>query len=245
MKILRQVKANKGVEKEYRKRLDKLIDAMNKSVLYWILADYGNRTPKEMAIAIQKRIKQWNKIFGSKAGDIALWFAKTLKKHAETGFKMSLGEQGINKTPTVNKDVFNAVKIENEDLIKSIPEKYFVNIQTIAMMTILYNWSETDLTNAIKKRYNITKRRAKIISSDQTHKTNALFKLAMCEDLGIKKAQWVYTFRSKEPRMSHIRADGKVFDLDKGLEIDGKYWLPAEDYNCKCDFKPVIPEIGD
>lgn len=245
MKILGQVKANKGVEEEYKKRLKKLIDAMNKSVLYWILADYGNRTAQEMARAIQKRIKQWNKVFGDKASDMALWFANKVKKHTETGFKMSLGEQGLPTKLAVPKDVFTAVKIENEDLIKSIPEKYFIGISTVAMMALLYNWDKEQLKEEIEKRYSITERRAKTIASDQTHKSNIVFKRAICEELGITKAKWVYTYRSETPRESHVGADGQIFDLDKGCLIDGEYIYPAEKINCKCDFRAVIPELGD
>ena len=67
MKTLKPVLANKGVEKDYKKKLDKLVDSMSASVMYWVLADYKNRTPVQMATAIQKRIKQWKKVFGEKS----------------------------------------------------------------------------------------------------------------------------------------------------------------------------------
>ena len=174
MKTLKPMKANKGVEMEYRKRLDKLLDAMNKSVLYWILADYGNRTAKEMARAIQKRIKQWDKVFGSKAEDLAIWFAKTVKKHTETGFRTALRGVDINRYPSVPNNVVNAVELENEDLIKSIPEKYFLGISTVAMMAIMYDWSVEELQKEIEKRHGITWRRIRTIARDQTHKSNEL-----------------------------------------------------------------------
>lgn len=245
MKILGQIKKNKGIEVEYRKRLDKLIDAMDKSVMYWILADFGNRTAKEMALAIRKRVKQWDKVFGDKAGDIALWFAKTAKKHTETGFRMALGELGIDRSPKVDSDTFNAVKIENEDLIKSIPEKYFTGIETVAMLSLLYNWDKNRLKEELEKRHGIVERRAKTIASDQTHKSNIVFKRAICEALGISKAKWIYTYRSETPRESHVAADGKVFDLDTGCLIDGEYIYPGEKINCKCDFRAIIPEVGE
>ena len=245
MKILRQVKKNKGIEVEYRKRLDKLIDAMDKSVMYWILADYGNRTAKEMAIAIQKRIKQWTKVFGDKAGDMALWFAKSVRKHSEIGFRMALGEQGIRKEPKVSYDVFNAVRLENEDLIKSIPEKYFTGIETVAMLAIMYGWSKEELQENIEKRHGITIRRARTISRDQTNKANNVFMMDICEQMGIDKAVWTYTYRSEKPRESHLAANGTVFDIHKGCLIDGEYILPGELINCSCSFRPIILEVGD
>ena len=245
MKTLKPMKANKGVEMEYRKRLDKLLDAMNKSVLYWILADYGNRTAKEMARAIQKRIKQWDKVFGSKAEDLAIWFAKTVKKHTETGFRTALRGVDINRYPSVPNNVVNAVELENEDLIKSIPEKYFLGISTVAMMAIMYDWSVEELQKEIEKRHGITWRRIRTIARDQTHKSNELYKKAICDNLGIKYARWVYTWRSETQRESHVEADGRLFDISKGCLIDGEYIFPGELINCACSFAPVIEEPGD
>ena len=247
MKILRQVKKNKGVEVEYRKRLEKLVDAMDASVMYWILADYGNRTAKEMAQAIQKRVKQWTKVFGDKAGDMALWFANTVKKHTETGFRMALGEQGIVKSPKVDFLTYNAVKIENEDLIKSIPEKYFTGIETVAMMALLYSWDKDRLKEAIEKRHGITERRVKTIASDQTHKTTELFKLSLCEKMGIKYGKWLYTYISKVPRESHVEMDGTVFDLEKGCydKKVGEFIFPGQLINCSCSFTPILEVPGE
>lgn len=245
MKLLRQVKPNKGVEVEYRKRLEKLINAMDKSVMYWILADYGNRTAKEMAKAIQKRIKQWTKIFGDKSDEIALWFATTVKKHTENGFRTSLREQDIYRSPTIPEDTLEAVKLENKELIKSIPEKYFIGISTIALMAVMYDWGKDRLEAEIEKRHGITERRAKIIASDQNHKSCMLFKSALCEKMGIKYARWVYTYRSETPRESHVAADGRLFDISKGCLIDGEYIFPGEAINCKCDFRAVVEEPGD
>ena len=245
MKVLRQVKPNKGVEAEYRKRLKKLVDAMDKSVMYWILADYGNRTAREMAEAIRKRVKQWNRIFGEKAGDIALWFAKTVRKHTEVGFGQSLREKQISRIPTVSKRIFDAVRIENEGLIKSIPEKYFTGIETIAMLALLYDWDKEKLRDMIEKRHGITERRVKNIASDQTHKSTMIFKRDLCAEMGIRYAKWVYTYRSETPRESHVMADGALFDIDVGCLIDGEFILPGEKINCKCDFKPVVEDLGE
>ena len=247
MKLLRQVKPNKGVEVEYRKRLEKLINAMDKSVMYWILADYGNRTAKEMAKAIQKRIKQWTKIFGDKADEIALWFATTVKKHTENGFRTSLREQDIYRSPTIPEDTLEAVKLENKELIKSIPEKYFIGISTIALMAVMYDWDKDRLEAEIEKRHGITERRAKIIASDQNHKSSMLFKSALCEKMGIRYGVWTYTYLSKVPRETHLEMNGTLFDLEKGCydKKVGEYIFPGQLINCSCSFRPVIEEPGD
>jgi len=151
----------------------------------------------------------------------------------------------INRYPTIPNNVVNAVELENEDLIKSIPEKYFLGISTVAMMAIMYDWSADMLQKEIEKRHGITWRRIRTIARDQTHKTTELYKKAICDNLGIKYAKWVYTYRSETSRESHVAADGRLFDISKGCLIDGEYIFPGELINCACSFAPVIEEPGD
>ena len=247
MKELRRVYPNKGVEAEYRKKLGKLVDLMSKSVMYWLLADWGGRTTREMSIILRKRIKQWDKVFGKEAEKIALWFVKSVKKHTEFGMKSAFRESGLKLKEDVPKNIENGVRIENTALIKSIPEKYFTGIETIAMMALLYGWSKEVLADEIQKRYRITIRRTKIIASDQTHKTTELFKRAICQASGIKFGRWLYTYRSETPRKSHIEMNGAIFDLSRGCYdyYDNEYIFPTQKISCKCDFVPIIEEPGD
>jgi len=247
MKELKQVYPNKGVEAEYRKKLGKLVDLMSKSVMYWLLADWGGRTSREMSIILRKRIKQWDKVFGKEADKISLWFVKSVKRHTEFGMKTAFRDAGLKLKVDVPKNTELGVEIENRSLIRSIPEKYFTGIETVAMMALLYGWSKETLADEIQKRYRITIRRTKIIASDQTHKTTELFKRAICQLSGINFGVWTYTYRSEKPRESHIEMNGALFDLSKGCYdyYENEYIFPAQRINCKCDFKPVIFEMGD
>ncbi|ELR7719768.1 phage head morphogenesis protein, partial [Salmonella enterica] len=42
---------------------------------------------------------------------------------------------------------------------------------------------------------------------------------------------------------SHVKANGKRFDLRKGMFLDGKWVLPGEEINCKCGWEAVIPGL--
>lgn len=247
MKQLKRVPSNKGIEVEYRRKLEKLVDAMSESVFYWVLADYGNRTARELSIVIQKRIKMWKDIFGEYSNKLALWFVKSVRKHVEANMRNSFSEIGIKLKKNIPENVVKAVEYENRSLINSIPEKYFTGVETVAMLALLYDWNKTDLTNELKKRYNVCIRRVRLISSDQSHKTNELFKRELCRAVGIRKARWVYTYRSEKPRESHIELDGALFDLEKGCYnyYDDEYIFPAQKINCKCDFVPVIEDDLD
>ena len=244
MRELKRVPPNKGIEKEYKRKLNKLVQTMSASVMYWVLADFGNRTANEMANAIRKRVRQWDKIFGKDAERIAKWFVKSVQKQTETGMAQAFNDVGRKMKPTPM-HVVKAIEMENVELIKSIPQKYFIGIREVALLSLMYDWSKEKLNEELVKRKGIVERRVKNIASDQTHKTTELIKVALCENNKIKYAKWKYTWRSETPRESHIEVDGAIFDISKGCLIDGEYWLPAEAINCKCDFVPIIEEYDD
>ena len=234
MKTLNKVLPNKGVEKEYQKRLDKLVDAMSASVMYWILADYEGRTPTEMANAIQKRIKQWRKLFGDYSEKMAKWFVKKVKNHTLVGMENAFRAVDIKMKRGISRDVEKAVEIENVSLIKSIPEKYFTGVETVAMLALLYNWDKDELKDNLEKRHSVCKNRVKLIASDQTYKTTELFKQNICKNEGIKKGKWAYTWRSEKPRESHVALNGVIYDLDKGCYdiFENEYIKPGQKINC-------------
>lgn len=247
MKTIKRVFANKGVEFEYRRKLNKLVDGMNKSVMYWVLANLENRTPKQMAKEIQKRIKQWKKVFGKHSETIAEWFVSVLYKHTITDMKNAFKEADIKVKPKISKKTISAIYIENENLIKSIPEKYFEGVEVVAMLALLYGWDRKRFADELEKRHIIAIRRVKNIASDQTHKTTEVFKMVVCSEAKIKYAKWQYTYLSKTPREQHIHMDGDLFDIEKGCYDSkvGEYIYPAELVNCKCSFIPVVEEHGE
>ena len=247
MKELKQVPANKGIEKEYKRKLDKLVKAMSASVMYWVLADFGGRTAYEMAVAIRKRVKQWDKIFGKQAEKIALWFVKSVQKHTEIGMKNAFRSAHYKMKYGTPKDILKAIEYENVELIKSIPEKYFIGVKETASLSLMYGWSKEKLNEELVRRKGIVERRVKNIASDQTHKTTNLIKIGLCQNNGVVYGKWKYTWRSEQPRENHVRMDGDLFDIHRGcIEVGtGDLIFPAQKVNCKCSFNPVIEEYGD
>ena len=133
------------------------------------------------------------------------------------------------------------------ELIRSIPEKYFIGVKEVALLSLMYGWSKDKLNEELVKRNGIVERRVKNIASDQIHKTTELIKSAICENNKIYFGKWKYTFQAEQPRLNHIQMDGMLFDIRQGCpEIGtGELIQPSFRYNCHCDFNPVIPEFDE
>ena len=132
---------------------------------------------------------------------------------------------------------------ENVNLIKSIPEKYFTEVEGLVMRSVRSGRDLEYLTDELEHRYSITRRRAILIARDQNNKATEQMNRTRQMDLGIKRGIWRHASGVKEPRHSHEQANGKIFDLDKGLYIDGENIWPGEMINCHCYCEPIIEEF--
>lgn len=128
--------------------------------------------------------------------------------------------------------VKNSLIKANVALIKSIPSKYFEEIEQIVMESVSRGRDLSYMSDELEKRYGVVKRRAQLISRDQNDKITSALNIARQKDLGITKNIWVHSDAGKKPRPSHVKANGKIFDINKGLKIDGEYIFPGQLVNC-------------
>lgn len=253
----RAIHANAGVHAKYRDQLDKLVREMSKSVEYWLEAAYKTNPPrmelamdalpsKEMSARIKELAKRWVSRFNEMAEKIADNFVRTGAKHTDASFQAALRDAGFTvkfqNTPIV-RDAINASIQENVALIKSIPQHYMTEVEGIVMRGYTRGRDLQYISDELRHRYGVTKRRAALIARDQSNKLNATITQARRVELGLFKAIWVHSGGGKEPRHSHVKAgrDKLEFDVREGAYIDGEYILPGELINCLCTSKTVLP----
>lgn len=91
----------------------------------------------------------------------------------------------------------------------------------------------------------VEKRRnhAEMVARTQISTFNSLVSKTRARNLGIEKAVW-RTSMDERTRPCHQVRNDKEFDLSEGLysSCDGKTLLPGVDYNCRCDYRMIIPE---
>ena len=258
-KTARAVLPNNGVEQSYKRALDSLISEMSNSDEYWLSAAYKANPPRmETAIAqdalpsleLSRKIrdlgKRWIKKFDDMAVKIATNFTNSGRKATDSAFKSALKDAGwsveFQITP-IMRDAMNATIQENVSLIKSIPQQYLTDVEGIVMRGFTAGRDLKTISDELQSRYGVTKRRAALISRDQSNKLTATVTQARRVELGLFEAEWVHSGGGKEPRQSHVKAgkDRKKFDVRKGCLIDGVFILPGELINCRCSSKTILP----
>ncbi|HCM64673.1 MAG TPA: phage head morphogenesis protein [Morganella sp. (in: Bacteria)] len=140
-----------------------------------------------------------------------------------------------------------AIIAENASLIRSIPEKYFTEVEGMVYRAVARGGDRKMLADEIErnfgKRHGITRRRAEFIARDQTRKATSALSAARQQAVGIIEAEWVHGGGGNKPRHSHVEAGRKRtrFKLADGCLIDGEYIMPGKLPNCGCVWRPVLP----
>lgn len=255
-KTIRAVKPNAGVEAWYRKQLDTLIREMQKSTCYWLTANYKasgaavamDASPAVfMRNAMMKLARRWTKRFDDISQKLADRFSGDALKNSDVSLHNALETAGFTVEFKMTAPMNNALQAtiaENVGLIRSIPEKYFTEVDGLVMRSVARGRDIGYLTEELEKRYGITRRRAALIARDQNNKATSVMQTARQQSIGITQGIWRHSHAGKEPRPSHVKADGNKFDLSKGMYLDDKWTMPGEEINCRCTWTAVIPGIN-
>ena len=195
---------------------------------------------------MQKKYFKWQDIFNKLSKKYAIKFVDDVDTSVTKQLKSSFEE--IPQLLVVpfskhNQQVLMAQqdKIkQNVNLITGITDKTMKEQIQIAVTEALLRGRDVRYLEKRLLEIGIkTENRVKLIARDQINNATSVINHARQDELGITKNKWVYTYESKEPE-SHKKANGKVYDINKGCEIDGEYIYPGEKSNCSCISAPVF-----
>lgn len=275
-KTLPPVRPNAGTEARYRRQLLALVHEMNKSVLFWISATYKANEPviarDELPYAVLQRVlnklaRRWQKNFDEAAEKMARYYAQAANKRSAKVLEGILRDAGISvkfKMTDAARDVMNASIAEQVGLIKSIPKKYFTDVEGLVMRSVQGGRDLAYLTEQLGDKVDLrrigrgrkpgesdkslaarTAKRAAFIARDQNNKATASMTRVRQAELGINEAIWVHSGGGKEPRPTHLAAGKRKqrYDVSEGwYDPDvGRYIFPGELPNCRCVSRAVVP----
>lgn len=194
---------------------------------------------------LQRRFEQ---LFGRKAKPTAEKMVDESDKASASAVNGSLKKMsgGLNlKTKFNTPDMTTIMKAhisDNVELIRSIPQKYFLEIKGAVYRSITSGNGLADLVPAIQKYDGMTRRRAETIAADQTRKVYSNLNFERMAKVGVKKFEWIHSGGGQHARPIHVALDGEIFSMDNlpVIDEDGTTGIPGQLINCRCTMSPVI-----
>lgn len=253
LKTSRAIHANRGIEANYRRAIERLIREMTDSCVYWLRAGYKAAPPRMAQDAapakdMQRRMvelgQRWIDRFDEFAPKLATIYAERMFNATDRAFMSALKDAGWAvqfKMNPVMRDALAATIEENIALIKSIPQRYLLDVQGAVMRSYSAGRDLSTMVQEMQKIGGVSFRRASLIARDQSNKANATVNRARQMELGITEAIWLHSGGGKEPRVDHVKANGKRYNIAEGCKISGEFIHPGEMINCRCTSRPVLP----
>jgi hypothetical protein len=172
---------------------------------------------------------------------------------------------GLQAMPTVKFDpstVSKSVKANlrrNIELLNNLEKKHVQQIYEVALRSILVGFDRQMLHTALLKIEGIPKDRAVEIARSLHKKARVQIDRERMLSLGITHAIWMYpnapcmkdpfsscpTAEDVQQDSAHRAANGKKYEIDKGLFVNSKWTWPGVEDGCKCAARAVLPWSGD
>lgn len=246
--LLAPIRPNLGVEAAYRRQLKAMLRDIQDDFVQMVRGHYPQRIAQDSLVdwfqaAAARLLRYWLDKLDTLAPRIARLFVEKSASHTDRAFQAALRDAGFTvrfaMTP-YQRQALEALIGGNVALIRSIAQQHLSRVEESVWRSVNAGYDMAALTKELRRDYGISQRRAAFIARDQTNKAKAVIEQARRQELGITEAVWMHSHAGKTPRPSHVAANGKRFDVGKGMYLDGKWVQPGEEINCRCTSRSVI-----
>lgn len=231
-----------------KKDIDQSINPLVKDLEFEYTADSWADVIEVSLAALRQR---WSSaVFNRFAERMASKFVQAVNLQNQQQFQNQYKSFGINVyagNQTVS-DYLDATVKDNVRLIKSIPDQYLTQVESIVLGNMRAGMRPSAINKQLQDQFGVTERRARVISRDQVSKaSNGLAKKRM-ESSGFVYFKWLDS-SDQRVRSRHRAIANKVTMYGKGiykmddLPLNGK-GIPifcGDDIQCRCVPIPVMP----
>jgi SPP1 gp7 family putative phage head morphogenesis protein len=236
-----------ALEREYVRKLVALVDVMHVQTKAAIIAalpradaedDPGAATIGRAIEGVKVDVfKQTNK---RRAGLIAQGVGGKVVRFTDRAVgaqvKAVIGVDSIGGRKELSPALLDQFVKENVKLIKTVPKRYFRDVEKLARDSVTQGTRTEDFLQALEERYGVSKFNATRIARDQIGKLNSAVTGERHKALGITHYFW-RTNKDERVRESHAAKEGQRFANDDPPSDTGH---PGEDIQCRCDREPDL-----
>ena len=126
--------------------------------------------------------------------------------------------------------------------VKNWTEERIIKMRTAVGQMAIDGKGANTIAEYIQNEFGVSARHAKFLARNESAMATTSYLEAKYKDEGITEFKWWTNLDGRE-RPLHRELNGKIFRFDNPPIIDertGERGLPAQTYNCRCTFSPVI-----
>lgn len=166
--------------------------------------------------------------------------------------KAAIGINPLAASSATTPAILSGFVRENVDLIRTVPERYFDQINDVVQESFRIGRHARDVSGLLQERFAVSETNAIRIARDQIGKLNGQITRARQSDLGITHYIW-RTSRDErvrgDPSGKYPDADPSHFDLEGTRHawndpplagVDGEPAHPGEAIQCRCRAEPDV-----
>lgn len=255
---LNPVRASAAIRDAITERLEREVEAMNRSMVYWLRAQWKRDTPstrhaqdaspvRQLQSLLRKRGRLWRGKFREAAEAIAQELTGKTQRHVDRAIEAMLRENGLTVRFRMSKPMRQVVQASlnaQVTLITSIADEHVKRVEGYVMRAIQSGQDLAQLTGNLEDGLGIAKRKAAFIARDQVSKATATMARTRAQELGCEEAYWLHSAGGKKPRPEHVAFSGKRYSLAKGAYLEEKWTHPGVEPNCRCVSRPILPGMS-
>lgn len=186
-------------------------------------------------------------------------FSSFLERLVNKHQKYRAASAEIGSIPTVEFNpalITDVVKCDLRTNMEKLPElnsiSNFGNLYTKVLSSIQHGRDLQALCKALLE-VGIPKTRAEEIARHLANNATSIINRERQKSLGITQAIWMYAnapcmVNPRKPTKedlrrdaAHRKANGKCFNIEKGMYLNGKWTWPGREPGCKCSSRSVLP----
>lgn len=250
-----QLSASTGIS--YNAKLQKMLKEVKKDIDRELIPlvrgfekEYvADRWGLSIAEAMQRLKGKWLSDFVSDiALDIASNFIGESDRVNGKRFNESMASFGLNiYGDSVDlSDLLTIATRDNVRLIKSIPERYLNDVESIVLSNVRAGNRSGQIVSLLRDRFHVSKNRAKLIARDQTSKINSNLTKMRQQAVGFEFFEWIDV---DDERVRHRHSQISKRKTKYGIGVyrwddlpknnKGQRISPGDDYQCRCFARPV------
>lgn len=254
---LNPVRPPAGVEAYVRERMERELDAMHASIVYWLKAGWRKSDPitvandadpaRALKDLLRKRGRMWGSKWRAMADALAEELSGRTRNHVDRALERMLRDNGVSirfRMTASMRQTLNAGFQQQVELITNLGDQHIAAVEGYVMRSLQTGRDLQQLSDDLEDTLGVSRRKAEFIARDQTNKATATMARTRALELGCTEGEWLHSAGGKKPRPSHVAFSRKRYDLAKGAYLEGKWTWPGVEPNCRCVSRPILPTLG-